>query len=444
MNSVTPRRAIVTICAYNYFPYAKILLTSLQKYHPEAALFLCLADKLQSEVELGIEGVEVIPAENLAITNFTDFAFRYDIMEFNTAVKPFVIKDLIENRGFEEVVYLDPDIELFAPLTPVFEAFESGANFILTPHITQPTEGNEYPDDIGVMKAGIYNLGFIAFNNSSDAISFLRWWGRKLRFQCINQQDQGIFVDQRFVDLLPAFHDNVAILRDPTLNVAYWNLYQRKLEQTKQGWIIDGEPLRFFHFSGIDPSNSQRLSKHTERFNGNLIPSTKALVDNYLLKLSKYGCSNKIPPEYGYKRFNNGVVIADIMRRCYRDLHPPWESNPFNNFYDYLNQPSDCVSVIFPGKITNLMYYIWLQRMDLQQSFDMNNLEDCLNYSLWFIHHASEYGIEDYFLAPIYDKLTFTGVKYKLNLMMLNKILGKIAFEVKKNIKTNFLKYILR
>ncbi|MDJ0533613.1 MAG: hypothetical protein QNJ70_14190 [Xenococcaceae cyanobacterium MO_207.B15] len=430
-----PKRAIVTICSSNYFPYARILFHSLQKYHPEASLFLCLADTPNSEIDLGIEGVEVIPAEKLGISNFPDFAFRYDIMEFNTAVKPFVMKLLIEERNFEQVVYLDPDIELFAPLTPIFEAMKAGANFVLTPHITEPAEFKEFPDDIGIMKAGIYNLGFIALNNSPDAIAFLHWWSRKLRFQCINQQDRGIFVDQKFVDLLPAFHDNVAILRDRTLNVAYWNLDQRKLEQTQQGWIIDGEPLIFFHFSGIEPNHPQRLSKYTERFNGNLAPAIQALVNDYISKLLQYGYGKKPIPEYGYQRFDNGIAIADIMRRCYRDLPQPWENNPFETFYNYLNQPSGLVSAISPWGITLLMYYVWQQRTDLQQSFDLNNSEDRLHYTLWFIHHAPEYSIDDYFVSPIYTKLTRAENKYKLNILFA-QISGKIVCKLKKNLKT--------
>ena len=432
-----PKRAIVTICSSNYFPYARILLHSLQKYQPEAALFLCLADPPDPETDLGIEAVEIIPAADLGINNFADFAFRYDIMEFNTAVKPFVMQLLIEERNFEQVVYLDPDIEVFAPLTPVWKAFAAGANFVLTPHITEPAEFKEFPDDIGIMKAGIYNLGFIALNNSADGISFLHWWSRKLRYQCLNQQEGGIFVDQKFVDLLPAFADAVAILRDRTLNVAYWNLDQRKLETTESGWTVNGEPLQFFHFSGIDPSNPQRLSKHTERFKSNLTPAIQEIIQHYLAKLSEYGYGQTIAPEYGYKRFNNGVAIADMMRRCYRDLPELWEDNPFNTFYHYLNQPSGFVSAISPWGITKLMYYVWQQRIDLQQAFDLNNLEDRLNYALWFVHHAPEFGIDDYFITPVADKLANTESKYKFNLL-LARVLGKVAFKTKKFLKQSF------
>ena len=407
MNSVTPRRAIVTICSGNYFPFARILLTSLQKYHPESSLFLCLADKLQPDCELGIDGVEVIVAEDLAVANFPDFAFRYDIMEFNTAVKPFVMQALIENRGFEEVVYLDPDIELFAPMSPVFDALANGADFVVTPHITEPSEFGEFPDDIGIMRAGIYNLGFIALNNSPDAISFLHWWGRRLRFQCVNKQSEGIFVDQKFVDLLPSFHDNVAILRDRSLNVAYWNLDQRELTKTDDRWFINGQPLRFFHFSGISAKAPQQLSKHTTRFRENLSPALQEIILHYIAKLKHFGFGNTANPEYGYARFNNGVAIANIMRRCYRETQDHFLENPFVSFADYLNQPSTDSLDDSPWLITNLMYHLWGERPDLQQAFDLHNPDSRHNYGLWFVQNAPSYGIDAYFINPILDNVGY-------------------------------------
>ena len=401
------KRAIVTICSGNYFPYARILLSSLQLHHPEADLFLCLADRADSDLELGLSEVEIIIAENLDIYNFADFAFRYDIMEFNTAVKPFVMQWLIEDRGYHEVVYLDPDIELFAPMTPVFAALASGANFAITPHITAPAEFDEFPDDIGIMKSGIYNLGFIGIKNNYEGINFLHWWGRKLRYHCLNQQDKGIFVDQKYVDLLPAFSDRVAILRNPELNIAYWNIEQRKLTRAKTGWLVNGQPLRFFHFSGINVRQPKRLSKHTTRLNGNLEPALQELVQQYIAKLIKFGYGAEPYNGYSYSRFDNGIAIADIMRRCYRDLERPWLENPFVSFYSYLNLPTVALLDRSPWLVTNLMHYIWSQRQDLQQKFDLTQEGDRANFCRWYIVSAPvEYGIDYYFILPVVEKIT--------------------------------------
>ena len=433
--AIMRKRAIFSICSNNYFPYARVLFTSLKQYHPEAALFLCLADIPVAGVELNIPGVEVILASNLGIENFDDFAFRYDIMEFNTAVKPFFLNWLITNKGFAEVIYLDPDIELFAPMKPVFKAFEEGANFVITPHITKPAEFTEFPDDIGIMKAGIYNLGFIALNNSQEALSFLEWWQRRLRYQCINQQDCGIFVDQKFVDLLPAFHDNVAILRDRTLNVAYWNLDQRKLTYQDNQWLVNEEPLVFFHFSGIDIKQPQRLSKHTERFQ-DLDSAIQKIVNHYLNGLKHFQDSSINTP-YGYGKFDNGIAIADIMRRCYRDSELITQSNPFESYYLELNQPSGVVSAVSPWRVTKLMRYIWEQRTDLQIAFDLNHLQDRLNYALWFVQNANKYGIDDYFLTPVLDTTDVSTKKYQL-ILFSTKLLGKTTWQIRTILKKFF------
>jgi glycosyltransferase involved in cell wall biosynthesis len=401
------KRAIFTICSGNYFPYARVLLSSLQIYHPEASLFLCLADTVQVGVELNLPEVEVIPVDSLDILSFADFAFRYDIMEFNTAVKPFVMQWLMEVKGFEEIVYLDPDIELFAPMTPVFDAFSQGANFVLTPHLTEPAEFG-FPDDLGIMKAGIYNLGFMGVKNSRDGISFLHWWGRRLRFQCLNRQDRGLFVDQKFVDLLPAFHDRVTILRDRSLNVAYWNLDRRDLTKSNDLWLIDGKPLRFFHFSGIDLQQPHRLSKHTTRFNGDLKPALQEIVRHYLDKLVQFNYGVELSPGYGYGKFDNGIAIASIIRSCYCDLTELWLENPFQTFQNYLNLPSKELFDNSPWFVTNLMYYIWLQRRDLQQAFNLQkDSNNCLNYCYWFIENAAaEYALDNYFITPIVENLS--------------------------------------
>ncbi len=397
------KRAIVTICSNNYFPYARVLFFSLQRYHPEASLFLCLADVHQPDLELGIEGVEVIEARELGIPNFADFAFRYDILEFNTAVKPFILRLLIEERDFEQVVYLDPDIELFAPMTPVFDALAGGADFVLTPHITAPSEFKEFPNDIGVMKAGIYNLGFIALSNGYDVINFLHWWGRRLRFQCLNQAEQGIFVDQKFVDLVPAFYKNVAILRDRTLNVAYWNLDQRRLEQTTEGWFVDGKPLIFFHFSGIIPRNRDRLSKYTVRFDGNLEPALQSLIDRYIFQLYKFGFGYTFPATYYYGTFSNGIPITNLMRRYYQTLEEPWLEDPFETFHNYLNEFSQDLPNSSPSVLTNFMYFLWQQREDWQREFSLQDLQSRLNYAWRFIADAPYLGIDNYFINPVAD-----------------------------------------
>jgi hypothetical protein len=117
----------------------------------------------------------VIEAEDLDIPDFMHFAFRYDAMEFNTALKPFMLLRLFR-QGHHAVLYLDPDTQIFAPLDGVRQALDHGASFVLAPHLLQPAEGDSQPDDVAIMCAGIYNLGFLGVGATPETAPILQWW----------------------------------------------------------------------------------------------------------------------------------------------------------------------------------------------------------------------------------------------------------------------------
>jgi glycosyltransferase involved in cell wall biosynthesis len=382
--------AIFTICSNNYMPMAKVLISAAQTHHPEASLYLCLADTVLDEPGFYPDGCTIISADKLGIPDFVCFAFRYDVMEFNTALKPFMIRKLL-SFGHEAVLYFDPDIQIFRPLTSVIDKLAAGASFVLTPHICQPSEGVAFPDDIGFMQSGIYNLGFLGVGAQVETDRLLRWWSRRLEHQCINDQASGIFVDQKFMDLIPAFASKAIILRDVTMNVAYWNLSQRQLTlDDASTWLIDGAPLGFFHFSGFDPRNLARLSKHTTGCSGAEIDATlQKLMDQYAALLLANG-HGKIPAGiYAYGRFQSGTKIPDFVRRLFRDEHPQWAGDPFENFEEYLDFP-----LIEPwrgtaGKfVTRLMGHVHTLHPWLRQTYDPADSLAAQKYVNWLAWHG--------------------------------------------------------
>src|ERR1700744_4149742 len=126
--------AIFTICSNNYVSMARIFIATAQKFHPEATLYLCLADTLLPEPGFYPEGCRVVPIDTLDILDFRPFAFRYDVMELNTAVKPFMFQHLFA-EGHDTVLYFDPDIEIFSRLEQILTPLRDGASFVLTPHL---------------------------------------------------------------------------------------------------------------------------------------------------------------------------------------------------------------------------------------------------------------------------------------------------------------------
>jgi glycosyltransferase involved in cell wall biosynthesis len=400
------RLAIFTICSNNYMPFAQVLFDSLRRHHPEAALFLCLADRLPDTPSRSVHDWAVIEAHDLPIPDFPSFAFRYDIMEFNTALKPFMFLHLLDDCGFDAVIYFDPDIEVFAPLTGVVAALQAGASFFFTPHLCAPNERRQEPNDLMIMRAGAYNLGFLAVSRSEETAEILSWWARRLRYQCINAQAEGIFVDQKFMDLVPGFAPNVAISHDTTLNVAYWNLEQRALDQTAEGWTVDGAPLTFFHFSGFNPRLPDRLSKHDPRFKGDLPRPLSALMTHYAERLWTEGYGTFPGAPYAYGRFVSGTLIHPAIRTMFRDWHPFWGGDPFHEYEAFLHETWSESAWGEPGHAaTNFMRF--LQNMVPQLSaLDLRKPEDAASMVRWFVTDAPDaLGLDPALVEPIAARL---------------------------------------
>ena len=408
--------AIFTICSNNYVPMAKVLVESAQRHHPEATLYLCLADERLPESgnmsgdEPGFypPGCEVVTAASLPIPDFRSFAFRYDVMELNTAVKPTMIRHLLA-LGHDAVLYFDPDIEVFAPLDSVLAPLHEGASFVLTPHLTKPAEGEAFPDDIGIMRAGVYNLGFLGVGAGEEADGILRWWSRRLQYECISAQERGIFVDQKFMDLVPGFASRARVLRDTTCNVAYWNLPQRALTESGDGWLVDGQPLGFFHFSGIAPRDLSYLSKYTLAFRGEAIaPPLKVLMRHYADQVLANGYGTVPAGLYAYGRFASGVPIPEQVRHMFRERHLTWSGgDPFETYEDYLHLPiAGQWSGSSTAVITNLMEDVRQRQPWLRATYDPATREGVEGCTVWFVKEGHTVIAERRLLDPIIERAT--------------------------------------
>ena len=401
------RLAIFTICSNNYLPAAGVLLASARVHHPGADLFICLADQLLDEPEIYNPDWTVIPAAQLPIAGFAEFSFRYDIMELNTAVKPFMFQHLLRDRGYDAALYFDPDIEIFRPLDGVIGLLAEGASFVLTPHLLAPSEGHDEPNDFTMLRAGTYNLGFLGVGRCDESQRLLAWWARRLRFHCINAQTEGVFVDQKFIDLLPGFAPGSRIVHDPSLNVAYWNLSQRELAGPEGGWHIGDQPLTFFHYSGFDPNTPSRLSKHAVNDAAPMSEALRQITAEYSEKLLRHGYGTIPGALYAYGRFASGTVIHPLIRQMFREWHSFWPDDPFASYEAFLHEPWPGASRRDPSHmVTNFMKFIYDRSPYLNTRLDLSVPEHVRELVDWYVIHAAiELGLDLQLIEPITVRL---------------------------------------
>ncbi len=326
--STRMRTAVFSIVSPNYRHYARVLMASVREQHPDWDRFVLLVGGSESAGASDEPFVE-IALDALPLPHPRQFCFRYTILELNTAVKPWMFEHLFA-RDYDRVVYFDPDIVVYNPLAELETAPEDSF-LTLTPHLTGFIGGDDHPSERAILQAGTYNLGFLAVCRQPQLASFLDWWKEKLEHQCVVDIGRGLFVDQKWLDLAPGLFAGVTILRHDGYNVAYWNLRQRQVVGKGAAARVNGAPLRFFHFSGVDPTERGFVSRHdTLRLSD--VGDARFLVESYHKVLREAGHESIRKARYAFSVFNDGTPLPDAARVAYRnsaELQAACGSDPF-------------------------------------------------------------------------------------------------------------------
>src|SRR6185312_3859629 len=134
--SAAPSTVVFTIVSKNYLHFARTLMQSVAQHAPNARRFVLLVDENRGELDLARERFEVVEFDELPLPEPRKFAFRYTILELNTAVKPWMFEWVFERVHADRVVYFDPDICLYRSPVELERMLDEGATMLLTPHIT--------------------------------------------------------------------------------------------------------------------------------------------------------------------------------------------------------------------------------------------------------------------------------------------------------------------
>ena len=316
-------RAACTIVSPNYLPLARTLAGSYVAQHPGQRFFvLIVADIDDPQVFSTEHSFTPVLLSEIGVPDLRAAAMRYDLLELNTNVKPTLLKHLLQTYSLEALIYLDPDIFVYGPLDPVFDLLGSGATAVLTPHMTAPVFDGKSPSEQDLLYNGTYNLGFIGVGAGQESRRLLDWWEQRCLQLGFSEGRTGLFVDQKWMNLAPGFFERVVVSRDPGLNMAYWNLHERILIESATGLQIQAAgqalvPLRFFHFSGFDPSQPEVLSRNTNRYTLASRPDLQALFREYAdAVLANQGADGETLP-YGFDRFSDGVTVTRLARRIF-------------------------------------------------------------------------------------------------------------------------------
>lgn len=264
---MTSRTCICTVVTRSHVPFARVLVDSIRAHHGEDDLdvLVCVIDGTIVDAPPGSTGIDA--TEVLRTSELRALPGRYSRQPLVVAAKAPLLAAALA-RGYQRAVFLDADMLALAPLDPVLEP--AGGAIVLTPHVLAPLDPGAYlTGDSGreferiLLLSGVFNGGVVAVDSGANAAAFLSWWTDRLLTHCRHDVTNGLHYDQTWLDVVPGMFDGVELLRDASINVAYWNLPERPVTRTADGtWMASGEPMRLFHFSGFDPRDPHVPSRY--------------------------------------------------------------------------------------------------------------------------------------------------------------------------------------
>lgn len=342
---------VLTLCSANYLAHAKTLGDSLREHNADFHFVIGLVDRMPKELDANYcDPFEVLPVEDLRLPQFAEMAKNYNIVELNTAVKPFYMAFLYErDPSVKAVIYLDPDILVCGSFEPLLERLKRNS-IVVTPH------GCTYDNSVinihcekKMLSNGIYNLGFIATSRSEETFAFLKWWQVRLQDYCYYRPGvAGSFFDQLWVNLAPLYFHGIYVETDPGYNMCHWNHFERNLRPCNGGYLVNNQhKLIFFHFSGYKPENpdvmASRIKEPAYLSSFNERRDLRPIYDNYgsrllarqYFKVSSLPC--QFMPPVGTQANLLKSSIKNALRKSVRFL-PHWVKSSLRRSAQFVAQ----------------------------------------------------------------------------------------------------------
>ncbi len=246
-------RTFCTIITADHYPRAAALFRSLEQSDPAVLLKVLVVDGPGVMLSANQPaGITLIQLSDLGAYRIVD-ALRQKYAGVSKdylrwSLKPMLISYLLEN-GFEKVLYADCDICFFADPAFLFRELDE-ASILLTPHWWNKDPLRDEESFFSLFADGAFNAGFIGAGGAG--IPALQWWAEACLCRMEPDVLKGIFVDQRYLDLLPPLFENVRIIRHKGCNIGPWNQLECKRILVDDAVLINGKyPVIFIHFNDM-------------------------------------------------------------------------------------------------------------------------------------------------------------------------------------------------
>ncbi|GAB3330327.1 hypothetical protein GCM10027299_34830 [Larkinella ripae] len=289
----------LTVCTIRQLPQALALGESLQRHHPGESFVIGLCDDA-ARLPAGFQSpYALVTLPELRIPDVAQLSQQYTPAEFAAACKSLFINHRFQNcPAGEWLVYLDPSVYLYQPLTELAGRYQQ-ATLLLTPHLLKPLTDSAFPDEKYVQNIGLYSSGFLALRQTPEAGRFLDWWSSRVPERAFARPCEGMYTDQIWLVLTPGLFDGVTIVKNSAWHLGLWNLHERPIPENTQ-------PV-FVNYKGL--ADQEGFFQAQDRIRLSAYPVIKKLLRDYQNRVRSFnraGLSSPldgVTPAYGQQPF---------------------------------------------------------------------------------------------------------------------------------------------
>jgi hypothetical protein len=393
---LAPRLAGATVAAKGTLASARVVARSFAEHHPDIPFFVLLADEVDGYFDPVREPYELLLLHDLDIPDPPRFHFGLAQQPLSFAATPYLVDKLLD-LGYERVLFIKQESLVLGKLDPIVAALPDGG-IALTPHLLAPLEGDDAEArELNILLSGVFNVGLVGIAAGGASRRFLRWWEDCVYRHCRHAVAEGMHYEQRWLDLAPGYFEDVQIVRDPGVNVAHWNLPDRRVSLTAAGVVVDGHACRLFRFSGFDPDRPDAATVYSARLSTYSLGDAGIVFGRYRNALLDAGWEETRAWPYAYACFDNGVPIPDVARTVYQQLEDvarfgdPFAVEGRGSFFHWLREAVDD-----QDGPSRLWLAVYEQRPDLQEAFPAVLGKDRRAFLRWTRSSgAAEYAVSE-------------------------------------------------
>ncbi len=309
-----------TIATASALPQVSVLRDSLLAHGVAELRVLLLEHPARvAKLRAQLPELHLLSPSQLGCPRWLQLAFAGEAAELTAALKPALLATLLAEGN---VVYFDPEIEIFSPLTEI-EAALAQSDVVVTPHVSRPLpDDGKTPALADVLAGGQFNLDFVGVRKSSDSAALLAYWQQLLTDPPGGADSEVPSGDGFWAAAFASLVERLRVLRGDRFHVAAWNLAQRPLQwdDTAAPQTADGAVV-FLSYAGLHKTAAPRRPQN--RFTIEPGSPLQRLIARYEERVSASAYQPFTAQPYSFHCYTDGTPIPLLHRQAFARLSPP-------------------------------------------------------------------------------------------------------------------------